>query len=292
MTAHHDLAAPLIRRGRGPMTLFGAAITPVDGGSRGTMTSGPWMTGPDGSPNSAALGVLIDDTLGRATSAHRPDGLWPVTTELSVDYTAPPPCNGQTIRSECSVVSAQPTGVLVSGTVRDDADRTLALATLRSRFTTTVPRDLQELFAPDATTAPTTAALPEPRRESEPPYRESLLAMLDASLEVDGDTASLRVPGREILTNASGVMHGGIALCATQLAASHWLRPEDGMSLASVRISYLRALEITGETRFVARVVHGGRSFRLIEVVSHGPSGKPGTVAMVAGYSGPTSASV
>jgi len=291
MTAHHNVADPLIRRGRGPMTLFGARITPEpgDGGAtRGEMASGPWMAGPDGSPSSAALGVLIDDTLGRAASARRPSALWPVTTELSVDYTAPPPSDGQVLRSTCSVVAVQPMGVLVSGAVRDAAGDTLAVTSLRSRFTPAVPKNVADLFAPDGSAL---APMPEVPDAPEPPYRESLIGMLGATLEVAGDTASLRVPGRDILTNASGVMHGGIALCAAQLAASPWLSPEDGMTLASVRICYLRALDIGGDTEFAARVVHGGRSFRLVEVVSYGPSGKPGTVATVAGYAGSGGAS-
>ncbi|UGQ12195.1 hypothetical protein LO772_00865 [Yinghuangia sp. ASG 101] len=285
MTAQHNVADPLIRRGRGPMTLFGVRVTaePGENGSRGEMASGPWMAGPDGTPSSGALGVLIDDTLGRATSAHRPAALWPVTTELSIDYTAPPPADGQVVRGTSTVVAVQPQGVLVSGEVRDAAGRTLAVTTLRSRFTPAVPRNVAELFAPDGSAL---APMPEVPAAPEPPYRESLLGMLDATLDATGDTASLRVPGRDILTNASGVMHGGIALCATQVAASPLLRPEDGMALASVRIGYLRALDIGGDTEFVARVVHGGRTFRLIEVVSYGPSGKPGTIATVAGYTG------
>lgn len=288
MTTFNNAAEPLSRRGNGPTLLFGVRVESGPGGEdwRGTMDSGPWMVGPDGGPDSAALSVLVDATLGRAATAHRPAGLWPVTTELSIDYTTPPPCDGQRITFDGRVVAARPHGALVTGTAVDEAGRTLAVASLRSRF---IPGMTVDLPA-DVLSRP---GLVLPREESvdeeEPPYRESLMAMLNASLSADGHTATLRVPGDTLLANGTGALHGGIALCASHLAASPVVGAAQGMTVASARITYLRGIEVSGDTDFVARVVHAGRTFRLVEVTAYGPTGKPGTVTTIAGYARTTS---
>jgi uncharacterized protein (TIGR00369 family) len=270
---------PLKRRPGGPERLFGVrmALDPHSGSQAGTTVSGAWMRGPDGMPSSAALGVLIDDTLGGAASVQRPDGLWAVTTELSIDYPTPPTCDGQVITSRGGIVSVHSRGALATGSVEDDSGRTLAVMTLRSRYVPGVPE------IPDGTGA----AQPSDPSEAEAPRRESLLSLLNASISSDDRQVRLRVPEDAELTNASGVMHGGIALCASQLAASRWLSAEEDMTLASTRITYLRPLEIDGGIEFVARVVHAGRTFRLVEVTAHGPSGKLCTTATVAGYTEP-----
>jgi acyl-coenzyme A thioesterase PaaI-like protein len=275
LTAHNTVTVPSTRRGGGPERLFDVVVTagPTDDRRYGTMTTGPWMTGPDSRPCSAALGVLIDNTLGIAASDQRPDGHLAVTTELSVDYVTPPPCDGQTIASRGEIMSRDARGALVTGTVEDEASRTLAVMTLRSRYVpgaSGIPRKPRT-----APSAPST---------EEPLHRESLLAMLNASIGSDDRQVRLRVPGDISLANGSGVMHGGITLCAAQLAASQWFPAEEGMVLSSARITYLRRLEINGDIEFVARVVHGGRSFRLVEVTAHGPTGQTCASATIAGY--------
>lgn len=283
MTTHDNAAVPLSRRGHGPTLLFGVHVDSGPGGAdwRGTMGSGPWVAGPDGAADSAALSVLIDATLGRAATAHRPAGLWPVTTELSIDYVTPPPSDGQTITFDGRVVAGQPHGALVTGTAVDEAGRTLAVATLRSRFIPGMTVDLpaEVLSRPGLVLSPQ-EALPD----EEPPYRESLLAMLNASLSADENAATLRVPGDTLLANGTGALHGGIALCASQLAASPLVGAAQGMAVASARITYLRGIEVSGDTEFVARIVHAGRTFRLVEVTAYGPTGKSGTVTTIAGY--------
>ncbi|XVQ15005.1 PaaI family thioesterase [Spirillospora sp. CA-255316] len=276
MTVHNAVTMPSGRRVGGPERLFGVTVTADPAGDRrnGTMASGPWMRGPDSRPSSAALGVLIDDTLGIAASDRRPDGRSAVTTELSIDYVTPPPCDGQTITSRSEVISLHPRGALVTGRVEDGAGRTLAVMTLRSRYISAAPGIPRE---------PETAPL-EPSAE-EPPHRESLLEMLNASIDSDDRQVRLTVPGDGDLANGSGVMHGGITLCASQLAASQWLPAEEGVILSSARITYLRRLELDGDIEFLARIVHGGRSFRLVDVTAHGPTGEICATATIAGYS-------
>ena len=279
MTSHDTATMPPHKRLGGPERLFGVKMALEAEGGRlwGAMISGDWMRGLDGTTSGAALGVLIDDTLGGAASAQRPDGLWAVTTELSIDYVTPPPCDGQMITSRGGIVSAHSLGALATGTVEDESARTLATMTMRSRYVPGVPE-----IPPMSETAQ-----PPSLSDEKPPHRESLLSMLNASISSDDRQVRLRVPANTELTNPNGVMHGGIALCASQLAAFRWLPAEEGITLASTRITYLRRLEMDGDIEFVARVVHAGRTFRLIEVTAHGPAGKLCTTATIAGYTEP-----
>ncbi|UGQ12202.1 PaaI family thioesterase [Yinghuangia sp. ASG 101] len=279
MTAQFDLAAlPHAPVGK-PELLFGVRLVedPRDSHWHGTMPSGRWTLGPDGVPSNAALAVLIDDTLGVAGAAHQPEGRFAVTTELSVDYVAPPPCDGSVITSEGAVVSAHDRGALVTGTVRDAVGQTLAVMSLRGRYIPLLPE-----------VAAGASARPEPSpgdpADADASRHESLLAVLGASAEVGAEEVRLRVPPSIRLTNGSGVLHGGVALAASQLAASYRLPADEGMALASTRITYLRQLEISSDIDFVARVVHGGRTFRVVEVTAYGPGGVPCARATVAGY--------
>ncbi|HSA48621.1 MAG TPA: hotdog domain-containing protein, partial [Yinghuangia sp.] len=246
----------------------------------GWMPSGPWLRGPDGAPHSAALAVLIDDTLGIAGARHQPDGRWSVTTELSVDYVAPPPCDGSLITSEGTIVASHARGALVTGSVQDTDAQTLAVMTLRSRYIPLLP----ELASEAAALQPTVGVVSDGPAAPDAACHDSLLAVLGASAVADGELVRLRVPGDIRLTNGSGALHGGVALAASQLAASCLLPAGGEMALSSTRITYLRQMDISGGIEFVARVVHGGRSFRVIEVVAYAPGGRTGTVATVAAY--------
>lgn len=279
MTAQFDLAAlPHAPVGK-PELLFGVRLVedPRDGRWHGTMPSGLWTRGPDGAPSCAALAVLIDDTLGVAGATHQPEGRFAVTTELSVDYVAPPPSDGSVLTSEGGVVSAHDRGALATGTVRDAAGRTLAVMSLRGRYIPLLPE-----------VAAGASAQPEPSpgdpADADASRHDSLLSVLGAAVHADDEQVRLRVPPNVRLTNGSGVLHGGIALAASQLAASYRLPAGEGMALSSTRITYLRQLEISGDIDFVATVVHGGRTFRVIEVTAYGPGGVPCTRATVAGY--------
>ena len=266
--------------------LFGIGMTfGKDSPAHGTMRSGPWMTGPDGAPNAAALGVLIDDTLTLAAVLRRPPSHWLVTTEVSIDHVAPLPLDGRTLTSSGEIVSADSGGALATGTIQDESGQALALMSLRSRYVPGVPEQ-QPPGMPDPGSSDVPPAEEPARPEHPEPERKSLLSMLDASLEPEDGQVRLRMPGEPFLGNLRGTLHGGVALCASQLAASYWLPADEGMSIASTRITYLRGLELSGPVEFTARPVHHGRTFRLIEVTSYTASGKPATIATVSGYAG------
>jgi uncharacterized protein (TIGR00369 family) len=232
-----------------------------------SMRSGDWARGPDGRPAYAALSVLIDDALGNAIIGPRPAHSWPVNTEISVDYVSRPPSGGAELQARSWVVSGPPAGALAAGEVTDSSGGTLAVATSRFQFVSGEPDG-----------APGRQA--EPGAGS-PGGDDSLLAVLGADLRGDAAGATLTLPAGPHLANPRGFLHGGVALCASQLAGERALSAEGSLPAAAIRIAYVRPVVLSGTVRFAARVVHRGRSFGVAQVTASGPTGKPCTVATV-----------
>ena len=217
-----------------------------------SMPTGPWLRGPDGLRARAALGVLIDDVLGNSIIGCRPANSWPVSTEISVDYVSRPPSDGLPVQARSRVLSAAPAGALAAGEVTDSADTVLAVATARFRF---VPGE------PVVAGEPAGGSPGRPRAEPgvvAPPEPSSLLALLGADLHGDAMGATLTLAAGPQLANPRGFLHGGIALCASQLAGERVLSADGSLAATAIRIAYVRPVVLSGAVRFTACVVHGG----------------------------------
>jgi uncharacterized protein (TIGR00369 family) len=264
----------------GPEELFRIGGTPqADGGVLLSMPAGDWLRGADGSAASAALGVLVDDALGNSIIERRPANSWPVSTEISVDYVSWPPPDGLPVQARSRVLSAPPAGALAAGEVTDSAGAVLAVATSRFHF---VPGE------PAVPRGPVVPGEPggDPGRRTEPGALAqagpaSLLALLGADLRGDATGATLTLPAGPHLANPRGFLHGGIALCASQLAGERALSAGGSLPATAIRIAYVRPVVLSGTLSVTARVLHGGRSFGVAQVTVTGPTGKPGTVATV-----------
>jgi uncharacterized protein (TIGR00369 family) len=246
-----------------------------------SMPVGDWLRGPDGPTASAALGVLIDDALGNAIIERRPTGFWPVSTEISVDYVSwPPAAGGRPLQARSRVLSAPPAGALAAGEVTDSAGTVLAVATSRFHFVPgepSVPGQPSVPGEPDGAsggqrTEPGAAVQGDPG---------SLVALLGADLRGDVAGATLTLAAGPHLANPRGFLHGGIALCASQLAGELALAAGGSLAATAIRIAYVRPVVLSGTVRFDARVVHRGRVFGVARVTATGPSGKLCTVATV-----------
>ncbi len=260
----------------GPEDMFRIGGTAEPGGGAVlSMPAGDWLRGPDGRPASAALGVLIDDALGNAVIERRPAGSWPVSTEISVDYVSwPPDSGGRPVQARSRVLLAPPDGALAAGEVTDSSGHVLAVATSRFHF---VPGEPTGLGEPDADpgrqrTEPSVAA---------PSGPDSLVALLGADLRGDAAGATLTLAAGPHLANPRGFLHGGIALCASQLAGERALAAEGSLAATAIRIAYVRPVVLSGAVSFDARVLHRGRFFGVAQVTATGPSGKLCTVATV-----------
>ena len=173
------------------------------------------------------------------------------------------------------MLSAPPAGALAAGEVTDSAGTLLAVAT--SRFH----------FVPGEPVVPGEPAGGNPGRQRTepgvlaPPEPSSLLDLLGADLRGDATGATLTLTAGPQLANPRGFLHGGIALCASQLAGECALSADGSLAATAIRIAYVRPVVLSGAVRFTARVVHGGRTFGVAQVTATGPTEKPCTVATV-----------
>jgi uncharacterized protein (TIGR00369 family) len=194
----------------------------------------------------------------------RPKDGWAITTEIGVDYLAPIPLDGSVVTAEARPVGADAEGALSQGSVLAADGRLLAVATEWGKFTPGVP-DVGATVAEVDTHTPRT-----------------VLSLLGAEIS-GGDPVTLSVPGSPALANELDMVHGGIMLTASEVAAAAALPGHPGRPFvtASVRVCYLRPSPVRGVTQFRTRIVHAGRSFGVVEVEAWGPLGKLATTAIV-----------
>jgi uncharacterized protein (TIGR00369 family) len=86
------------------------------------------------------------------------------------------------------------------------------------------------------------------------------------------------IVGRPEFGNPGGVVHGGVLTWVAELA-SRWLVEPSALHTASIRTAYVRPA--IAPVAVAARIVHGGRSFTVIEAVARARDGRPCTLATV-----------
>lgn len=240
-----------------------------------TMRSGPWCHGPDGRPGVGALCVLLDAVLGQATIVGRPDGHWPVTTEMTVDMCGPVPDDGGEITVRAWVIEAGDRAVLARGDVLGPGGEVIGVGTEWGRFLPEVP-DLDALADPDAGAAPPDG---------------DAAAVLGASLPVRTSTPdgvaeqgpTLVLPGSTALANERDTMHGGILAAVSELAAVAALpgSPERPLATGSLHVTYLRPAGLDAPTTVETDTVHAGRSFGVVRADVRNAAGKLAAAATV-----------
>lgn len=225
-----------------------------------TQAAGPWCTGPDGRPGLGSLGVLLDAVLGQATINARPDGHWPVTTEMALDLLAPLPATG-TLTVRAWPVHAAGLTVLSRGELRGPDGGLLGIGTEWGRFIPEVP-------AVDGDPVPG----PGPDGDA--------AAVLGLAPGPDG---VLRLAPSAALGNERGTVHGGVLAAACEIAAVAALPGPAGRPhrTASLHVTYLRPADTTEVNTVPAEVVHGGRSFGVVRTAVLRPDGKPAAAATV-----------
>jgi Uncharacterized protein, possibly involved in aromatic compounds catabolism len=231
----------------------------VDAGrARVSMPSGPWLRGLDGRPAAGGLGVLMDDVLGQALLTFRPEGHWPVTTELALDFAAPLPTDGTSLLAEAWPVSTDAGGGLAQGRVVDAVGRTIAVGTTWARLLPGVPDTV----------------LNPPQVPAVTERGSCLPVLLGVEFEPDGRLTAPELPD---LRNPRGVMHGGIVACLAELASQAPSTPE--LATASLHVTYIRPA--VGVITFEPQIIHRGRSLALTHVIARNEAGAPCAVATV-----------
>ena len=251
-----------------PERIFRVQSADMDGNGvcHQTMTTGAWMLAEDGSFCAGSLGVLADNVLGNAAVVLTRSGQWPVTTELSLDIGAAPPCNGSSLYAEGFAEHADDKSVLASGRILDASGGLVAVGLTRLRYVA-VPDE----FAVEG-------AVEEPA----PSLETSTLGVIGAEVARGNGSVRLEIANAASLSNPMGNVHGGILLCAAEIAGSEALRSDAGtLRAASLRIVYLRPAPAGEPTVFTADVVHRGRTFGVAQVVASDASGRTCAIATI-----------
>ncbi|TCK22943.1 hotdog domain-containing protein [Pseudonocardia endophytica] len=237
-----------------------------------SMRCGPWTVGPDGRPGLASLCVLLDAVLGQATIAGRPEGMWPVTTEMTVDLTGAVPDEGEvTVRAW--VIGSAGHSIVARGDMLGPDGSLIGVATEWGRLIPEVP----DVGADD------------PGSDVVPPGGDAA-AVLGAYVVVGAPARAagevrptLTLPGSPALANERDTMHGGILATAAELAAVAVVpgsrdRP---MATGSLHVTYLRPALMDGPTTVRTDVVHQGRSFAVVRSDVRNAAGKLAAAATV-----------
>ncbi|MBQ0855614.1 PaaI family thioesterase (plasmid) [Streptomyces sp. BH-SS-21] len=237
-----------------------------------SMRTGPWLNAPRagsaGGPVGGALGVLVDNVLGYAIMLDRPAGHWSVSSEISIDLCGPVPMDGSALLAEGSVTHSDSRGGISSGSVVDERGGLVAVCRQQGRWIRTLPA-----ASPGSDSA-------GPAQGTD---RRDLLELLDAQVKSTDGGAELELVATPELVNPLGNLHGGIGLCASDVAAHAALEAAGGppSDTASVHIAYVRPVPRNTAVRFRASVEHAGRSFAVVRVTSVNENGRPCTIATV-----------
>ena len=218
--------------------------------------------------------MFLDDLLGNALLAGRPEDYWPVSTELSIDLAAPLPADGSVLTGRAWPVSLEPGGGLGQGTVTDRSGALVATATTRERFLP-APRGLLAGSGPDGV----------PRGLDDESGPESAMALLGAVARREDGAVIVTVPGSADFANPMGNTHGGIILCAAEIAGSLALHAAASpLQTSSIRVVYTRSVPVTDAITYTAEVLHRGRTLGAAQVTARGPGGKTCALAMITAH--------
>lgn len=242
----------------GPEDAFRLGTIAQDGTrTTGSMPVGPWLAGRDGRTAAGALGVLVDDVLGYALIATRPDGRWSVSAEITLDVLGPLPTSGE-LTAVAEVDHVDALGAYATGHLVDDHDRVVARSTQRGRF------------------VPLSGADPAPSAYERVAGSGDVVAWLDRAY---ADGAPFVVP--DVLANPLGNVHGGISLCLSDLIARRAVAAR--LTTASLHLAYTRAIPVGATLAYAAAVRHAGRGLAVVDVTGHldGSDQRPATLARV-----------
>jgi uncharacterized protein (TIGR00369 family) len=254
----------------GPDRLFRVERVGADGEIvSGEMSTGPWLAGPTGTWLGGSMGVLIDNVLGYAVIMDRPVDHWSVSTEITIDLCRSVPTDGGALLAQARIQHSDSRGGISSGTVVDDQGRLIAMCRQHGRFVGRTP----------------TGVTPSDDHPADvPPHGrpESLFALLGAEVRMAEAGAAVVLTAGPELVNPMGNLHGGIALCASELAAQAALGHEGQLpQTASIHVAYVRPVPLGTPVMFSARPMYAGRTFGVVQVTATDGEGRVCTIATV-----------
>lgn len=229
------------------------------------MVTGPWLADKFGRACRGTLGVVMDDVMGHLVNGMTPEGFWAVSTEIHLDFVADPPVDGSVLRAESWVLGRGSRTGLAGGRVVDAQGRLIACGSTRLQ---TVPL-----------TDPPGAPAVSPDDLDSRVRARSIVELLGA--EHACGASGIEFGPSPTLANPMGNIHGGVLLCASEIAGSAALAIDADFRTTSIHISYLRPCPSDEPVTFAPKVVHRGRSLGIVEVSSRNAAGKTCTAATI-----------
>lgn len=250
----------------GPERLLGVGLIkqPDSASDRmvGSMPTGRQLLGPDNRPAVGALGVLVDNALGFSSLSTLPAGSWTVSTEIWLDVLSPLDSGSSRHYVEGRTLVA---GAFATGQVTDGQGGLLAVARQRNRLVSQTTDDL-------ITNIPSGVDV----RTDGDVLRLLGVETLDA-------TSVVATCGPE-LQNVLGMMHGGISLAISEIAAT-WSRVQAGSNLATSSVHVIHSLPVPAgsDVVFTATTRRSGQRFWVTDVEAVA-EGKPCVIAQVSAH--------
>ncbi len=227
-----------------------------------------------GVPTVAPLAVLVDHAAGLVNHHRRASDEWTVSSELSLELT-PTALRVIADNSEVSVVAtARPMGARGASAFgmceMTLGDAVIGIGTVRSIYVAPPDEFPQEWPAPVDGPRPTELA--------------DIMA-----LQIDDATGSPVIHQRQnsALNNSLGIVHGGVAAAALELAASATLNPgrsQQPLQTASLRVNFLRQFFSGDQSRYVGTALRVGRRSGVAEAQAIGADGEVALIARVTAY--------
>jgi uncharacterized protein (TIGR00369 family) len=252
-----------------PEVAFGMeSVSTLGSTAQGTMRPGAWAARGDGRLHQGCIGVLVDNVTGYAVLTARAGDYWAVSSAISIDFHEPLAADTQRIRCAASLDHRSSGWGHASGRVTTDTGELVATVSQRLRFVPGFPAGRNEPDEP----AGTPSSLPA-------------LGTLLSVTEAHADEVDLRLSPVPGMRNPIGTLHGGVALCASEVAAHKaWAlspkHPGEAFHTASIRISYLRPGDLEGDLTLKVTTLHASRSVVLADVQLRNPGGEVATRAL------------
>jgi acyl-coenzyme A thioesterase PaaI-like protein len=255
-------------------------IVSEDGHGSGRATLGQWLADADGFVVEGATGVLVDDVLGSVAVARRPTGCWSLTTDLTFERMGPRLRPGTEVTGQAELLHADNATSLAEARVHDAEGRLVAIATQRGLYRP-VPEEPEFVGgSTEPMAAPTAEDIDEllgltcgASSDVGPAGGAGPNAVDDAGPATRGVSADagegLRLPVGPRTRNHVGILHGGISLMASMIAAKRELERlgHPGLVPVSAHLTFPRPVpEDEGTMQYTTVLTHAGRSFAVLRV--------------------------
>jgi len=252
-----------------PEAAFG--LTPVTtraNTAQASMSPGPWLLNQhNGRLHQGCIGVLVDDVTAYAALTGRSEDQWGVSSAISVDFHSSLPAGTERLAATATLDHRSAGWAHSSGRITTEAGELVATIGQRMRYLSG------------------SSAVHE--RPGEPEGPPSWLPSLDSLLRLTsqrGNRTELHLEALPGMSNPLGMVHGGVGLCVSEVAArTAWSSFPDHSGepfhTAAIRISYLRPGRLDGDLTLNVEILHASRSVVLAEVRMNNADGKTATLA-------------